>query len=50
MKSEHDLYKEADRIETENRGFQFQKRSQLFIRAHDEPLSVVAMSVCNPDW
>jgi hypothetical protein len=25
------------------------KRSQLFFRAHDETLSVAAMSVCNPD-
>jgi hypothetical protein len=28
---------------------QFQKRSQLFIRTHNETLSVVAMSVSNPD-
>jgi hypothetical protein len=28
---------------------QFQKRSQLFIRVHNEPLSVVAMRVNNPD-
>ena len=32
-----------------NRRFQFQKRGQLFIRAHNETLSVVAMRVCNPD-
>jgi len=32
-----------------NREFQFQKRSQLFIRVHNEPLSVVAMCVSNPD-
>jgi hypothetical protein len=31
------------------RRFEFQKRSQLFIRTHNEPLSVVAMSVNNPD-
>jgi hypothetical protein len=31
-------------IETE-----FQKRSQLFIRSHDEPLSVIAVRVGNPD-
>jgi hypothetical protein len=31
------------------RRFQFQKRSQLFIRAHNETLSVVAMCVDNPD-
>jgi hypothetical protein len=27
----------------------FQKRSQLFIRAHNEPLIVAAMRVNNPD-
>jgi len=32
-----------------NRGFKFQKRSQLIIRMHDEALTVVAMRVCNPD-
>ena len=32
-----------------NRPFQFQKRSQLFIRTHNETLSIVAMRVCNPD-
>ena len=32
-----------------NRRFKFQKRSQLFIRMHNETLSVVAMCVCNPD-
>jgi hypothetical protein len=32
-----------------NRPFQFQKRSQLFIRTHDEPLSVATMRVSNPD-
>jgi hypothetical protein len=31
------------------RGFQFQKRSQLFIRVHNETLSVVAVGVCNPE-
>jgi hypothetical protein len=30
--------------------FQFEKRSQLFIRTHNETLSVVAMRVCNPDY
>jgi len=29
--------------------FEFQKRSQLFIRTHNETLSVVAMRVSNPD-
>jgi hypothetical protein len=32
-----------------NRGFQLQKRGQLFIRPHNETLSVVAMRVNNPD-
>jgi hypothetical protein len=32
-----------------NRQFEFQKRSQLIIRVHDEPLSVVAVCICNPD-
>jgi len=29
-----------------NRRFKFEKRSQLLIRAHNEPLSAVAMRVC----
>ena len=29
--------------------FEFHKRSQLFIRTHNEPLSVVAMRTNNPD-
>jgi hypothetical protein len=29
--------------------FQFHERSQLFIRMHNETLSVAAMCVCNPD-
>jgi hypothetical protein len=29
--------------------FKFKKRSQLLIRSHNEPLSVVAVRVCNPD-
>ena len=33
-----------------NHRFEFQKRSQLFICAHNETLSVVAMCVCNPDY
>jgi hypothetical protein len=32
-----------------NRRFKFEKRRQLFIRAHNETLSVVAMRVSNPD-
>src|SRR5262249_58035671 len=31
------------------RPFQFQKHSQLFIGAHNEPLSVAPMRVSNPD-
>jgi hypothetical protein len=32
---------------TSNRRFKLNKRSQLFIRTHDETLSVVAVCVCN---
>jgi hypothetical protein len=32
-----------------DRRFQFHKRSQSFIRSHNEPLSVAAMCVSNPD-
>jgi hypothetical protein len=32
-----------------NHRFGFQKRSQLFIRSHNEPLPVAAMRVSNPD-
>jgi hypothetical protein len=31
------------------RPLQFHKRGQLFIRAHNEPLAVVAMCIGNPD-
>ena len=32
-----------------HRRFQFHKRSQFFIRTHNETLSVVAVRVSNPD-
>ena len=32
-----------------NGRFQFKKRRQLFVRTHNEKLSVAAMCVCNPD-
>jgi hypothetical protein len=32
-----------------DRGFEFQKRSQLFIGVHNETLSVVAVCINNPD-
>jgi len=35
--------------ESANRRFQFQKRSQLFIRPHNVMLSVAAMCISNPD-
>src|SRR5438128_293571 len=35
---------------SKNRRFDFDKRSQLFIRTHNETLSVVAMRVSNPDY
>jgi hypothetical protein len=34
---------------TPNREFKFQKRRQLFIRVHNETLSVIAVRVSNPD-
>jgi hypothetical protein len=33
----------------ENSRFKFSKRSQLFIRSHNETLPVAAMCICNPD-
>ena len=42
------LAKFAQSIAETNRPFQFQKRRQLFIRVHNETLSV-AMRVHNPD-
>jgi hypothetical protein len=38
----------AMRADDESR-LEFQKRSQLFIRVHNEALSVAAMCVNNPD-
>jgi hypothetical protein len=32
-----------------NRRFEFQKLRQLFIHTHNEPLTVAAMRVSNPD-
>ena len=32
-----------------NRRFEFHKRSQPFLRVHNETLSVAAIRVCNPD-
>jgi hypothetical protein len=34
---------------TSNHRFKFHKSGQLFIRVCNQTLSVVAMSVCNPD-
>jgi hypothetical protein len=34
---------------SQNRRFEFQKRCQLFIRTHNEALTVAAMRVNNPD-
>jgi len=31
------------------RPLQFQKRREVFIRAHDEPPSIIAVCVSNPD-
>jgi hypothetical protein len=32
-----------------NRRFKLKKRTQLFIRSHNETLSIITMCVCNPD-
>jgi hypothetical protein len=32
-----------------NPGFAFEKRSQFFIRSHNETLSIAAMCIGNPD-
>ena len=37
------------RARVAKRQFQFHKRRYLFIRTHNETLSVVAVCVCNPD-
>ena len=34
---------------TPNRRFEFDKRGQLFIRTHNEALTVITMRVSNPD-
>jgi hypothetical protein len=44
MPSRHCIHRELV-----NCSFQFQKRCQDVIRAHNETLSVVAVRVCNPD-
>jgi hypothetical protein len=38
-----------DRAASANRRFEFRKRSQQFIRVHNETLSVAAMRINNPD-
>jgi hypothetical protein len=40
---------QAQSLQGRNRRFEFQKRSQLFIHAHNETFSVIAVCVCNPD-
>jgi hypothetical protein len=37
------------RIARANCAFEFQKRSQLFIRTHNETPSIAAMRISNPD-
>jgi hypothetical protein len=39
----------SERSAGSHRRFEFDKRSQLFIRVHNEPLSVAAMRVGNED-
>jgi hypothetical protein len=43
------LTRQANSPPRANRRFEFQKRRQLFIRMHNETLSVAAMCVSNPD-
>ena len=38
-----------NRLAVANRRFEFHERSQLFLRTHNETLSVAAMGVCNED-
>jgi len=40
---------QAAKAATANRRFQFYKRGQLFIGAHNETLSIIAMRVSNED-
>jgi hypothetical protein len=42
-------FKFVQSVADTNRPFQFQKRRQDFVRAHNETLSVVAMCVHNPN-
>jgi len=46
--SRMDQYLFAQQMDT-NSPFQFQKRRQLFIGAHNETVSIIAVRVCNPD-
>jgi len=39
----------SSKLASANTRFEFQKSRQLFIRSHNETLSIVAMRVCNPD-
>jgi hypothetical protein len=43
------LYLSISSFERLNHQFEFRKRRQLFICAHNVTLSVSAMGVCNPD-
>jgi hypothetical protein len=46
---EKNLTASQDNSVTSNRRFEFHKRSQLFIRSHNETVSVVAVRICNED-
>jgi hypothetical protein len=42
------LFRRSDELVSTRRRFKFYKRSQLFIRTHDETLSIIAMCISNP--
>jgi hypothetical protein len=43
------ISKEKPLVENPHRYFKFQKRSQLFIRTHNETFPIATMRVSNPD-
>jgi hypothetical protein len=43
------IYESKTHREFVNRPLQFNKRSQLFVGAHNKAPSVISMRVCNPD-
>jgi hypothetical protein len=49
VKSRRQSQRATAPLEYTNRGFQFNKRRQLFIRTHNETLSVATMCIGNPN-